>query len=161
MRGKSTSAPSLGMTVLAAVVGITLGGCSKTSALADTAKDGGTAGSSPAAASGTLDSATMRAVTVPTEQLGRLHVEAVTTTSYRPTIQVTGTAQFNADVSTQVLAPISGPVMRILADVGAEVGRGQALALVSSPDFATAIAAVRKAQAAYVQTKRVADQNEQ
>jgi cobalt-zinc-cadmium efflux system membrane fusion protein len=100
-------------------------------------------------------------VTVPTEQLGRLRVEQLTLTSFRPTIQVTGTAQFNADVSTQVMAPISGPVMRIVADVGAEVRRGQPLALVSSPDFATTVAEYRKAQAAYVQAKRVADLNEQ
>jgi hypothetical protein len=32
----------------------------------------------------------------------------VTQTNFRPTIQVTGTAQFNADVSTQVIPPISG-----------------------------------------------------
>ena len=142
---------------IAAAIGVTLGGCSKTSAEADTAKTGAAAAPGAVAA----DTGLVRAVTVPTEQLGRLHVEAVTTTSFRPTIQVTGTAQFNADVSTQVLAPISGPVMRIVADVGAQVRRGQALALVSSPDFATAIADFRKAQAAYVQTKRVADQNEQ
>jgi cobalt-zinc-cadmium efflux system membrane fusion protein len=143
---------------IAAAIGVTLGGCSKTSAEADSAKTDASAESSGGVAT---DSELVRAVTVPAEQLGRLHVEAVTTTSFRPTIQVTGTAQFNADVSTQVLAPISGPVMRIVADVGAQVRRGQALALVSSPDFATAIADFRKAQAAYVQTKRVADQNEQ
>jgi len=153
-------APSLGM-ALAIVASITLGACSKTSAAADSASAGGTAEASPATASGTADSATLRPVSVPAEQLGRLRVEPVTTTSFRPTIQVTGTAQFDADVSTQVLAPISGPVTRILADVGAEVRRGQALALVSSPDFATTVAEFRKAQAAYVQTKRVADQNEQ
>ena len=153
-------AASLGM-ALAIAASVTFGACSKTSAAADSASAGGTAEASPATAPGTADSATLRPVTVPAEQLGRLHVEPVATTSFRPTIQVTGTAQFDADVSTQVLAPISGPVTRILADVGAEVRRGQALALVSSPDFATTVADFRKAQAAYVQTKRVADQNEQ
>ena len=143
---------------IAAAIGLTLGGCSKTSAEADSAKTDASAESSGGVAT---DSELVRAVTVPAEQLGRLHVEPVAVTSFRPTIQVTGTAQFNADVSTQVLAQISGPVMRILADVGAEVRRGQALALVSSPDFASTVADFRKAQAAYVQTKRVADQNEQ
>ena len=158
MRG-NTKVPAA-LSAIAAALSLTLGACSKTSAAADTAKTGG-ASEPPAAASGSLDSSALRAVTVPAEQLGRLHVETVATTSFRPTIQVTGTAQFNADVSTQVLAPISGPVMRILADVGVEARRGQALALVSSPDFATTVADFRKAQAAYVQTKRVADQNEQ
>jgi cobalt-zinc-cadmium efflux system membrane fusion protein len=138
-----------------------LGACSKASPSADSAKGGGIA--TAAAATPGADDTTSgpRPVTVPAEQIGRLHVEAVESSSFRPNIQVTGTAQFNADVSTQVLAPISGPVMRILADVGAEVHRGEALALVSSPDFASTVADFRKAQAAYIQTKRVADQNEQ
>src|SRR5262245_21327486 len=146
--------------VAAAVTALTmtLGGCTSKGAEADEARPG--AESAAAAAPGG-DTSAARALTVPSAQLERLHVEPVAQTSFRPTIQVTGTAQFNADVSTQVIPPISGPVMRILTDVGAEVHRGQALALVSSPDFATTIADFRKAQAAYVQAKRVADQDEQ
>jgi cobalt-zinc-cadmium efflux system membrane fusion protein len=64
---------------------------------------------------------------------------------------------FDADLSTQVLAPMSGPVARIVAQPGAHVRRGDPLALVSSPDFATAVSAFRKAQAAAVQTQRIAD----
>jgi len=138
----------------AIVLMATLGACSKTSSAADAES---AAAVSPAAG----DTATARAVTVPAEQISRLHIEPVAKTSFQPTIEVTGTAQFDADVSTQVMAPISGPVMRILADVGTEVHRGQALALLSSPDFATTVADFRKAQAAYIQAKRVADQNEQ
>ena len=145
------------LTALATMI-VTLGGCTSKGAEADEARPGT---ESAAAATPGADTSAARPVTVPSEQLERLHVEPVTQTSFRPTIQVTGTAQFNADVSTQVIPPISGPVMRILADVGAEVHRGQALALVSSPDFATTIADFRKAQAAYVQAKRVADQDEQ
>ena len=144
-----------------ALIVATLGGCAKSNAATDSARAGGTNESAAAVAPGSNSAGTGKAVTVPTEQLGRLRVEQVALTSFRPTIQVTGTAQFNADVSTQVMAPISGPVMRILADVGAEVRRGQPLALVASPDFATTVAEYRKAQAAYVQAKRVADLNEQ
>jgi cobalt-zinc-cadmium efflux system membrane fusion protein len=136
----------------------TLGACTGTSSAEDaTRATESAAAASPAAG----DSVGARAVTVPAEQISRLHIEPVTQTSFRPTIQVTGTAQFDADVSTQVMAPISGPVMRILADVGTVVHRGQALALLSSPDFAATVAEFRKAQAAYTQAKRVADQNEQ
>ena len=145
------------LTALAAVA-VTLGGCTNKGAEADEARPG--AESAAAAAPGD-DTSAARPVTVPAEQLERLHVEPVTQTNFRPTIQVTGTAQFNADVSTQVIPPISGPVMRILTDVGTEVARGQAMALVSSPDFATTVADFRKAQAAYVQARRVADQDEQ
>jgi cobalt-zinc-cadmium efflux system membrane fusion protein len=87
----------------------------------------------------------------------RLRVQPVTLTTFRPTLQTTGTVAFDADVSTQVLAPISGPVTRILAQPGAFVRRGAPLAAVSSPDFASAVAAFRKAQGAATQTRRVAD----
>jgi len=157
MRGNTMA---WGVAAALAALTMTLGSCTSSGAEADEARSGASA-ESAAAAAPAGDTGAARAVTVPSEQLERLHVEPVTQTSFRPTIQVTGTAQFNADVSTQVIPPISGPVMRILADVGAEVHRGQALALVSSPDFATTIADFRKAQAAYVQAKRVADQDEQ
>lgn len=98
---------------------------------------------------------------VPAEQRDRLHVQPVTMSTYRPVLQSTGTVAFDADISTQVLAPISGPVMRILAEPGAYVRPGQTLALVSSPDFAAAVAAFRKAQGTAAQTKRVADLDEQ
>jgi cobalt-zinc-cadmium efflux system membrane fusion protein len=146
---------------VAAAIIMTLGACSKTSAAADSSRAGTTSESAAAESPVPGDTGSGRVATVPTEQLGRLHVEPVAATNFRPTIQVTGTVQFDADVSTPVMSPISGPVMRILADVGAEVRRGQALALVSSPDFATTVADFRKAQAAYAQAKRVADQNEQ
>ena len=158
MHGKPMTWGASAVVAALAAVTMTLGGCTSKGAEADEARPG--AESAAAAAPGG-DTSGVRPVTVPSEQLERLHVEAVTQTSFRPTIQVTGTAQFNADVSTQVIPPISGPVMRILTDVGTEVARGQAMALVSSPDFATTIADFRKAQAAYVQAKRVADQDEQ
>jgi cobalt-zinc-cadmium efflux system membrane fusion protein len=173
MRGNSKAGLSIGMmrilrlsaqgntAVRVAAVTLlvaTLGACTGTSSAEDaTRATESAAAASPAAG----DSVGARAVTVPAEQISRLHIEPVTQTSFRPTIQVTGTAQFDADVSTQVMAPISGPVMRILADVGTVVHRGQALALLSSPDFAATVAEFRKAQAAYTQAKRVADQNEQ
>ena len=157
MRGNTMA---WGVAAAVTVLTTTLGGCTSKGAEADEARSSASSESAAAAAPG-ADTSAARPVVVPAEQLERLHVEAVTQTNFRPTIQVTGTAQFNADVSTQVIPPISGPVMRILEDVGAPVHRGQALALVSSPDFATTIADFRKAQAAYVQAKRVAEQDEQ
>ena len=61
-------------------------------------------------------------------------------------VQTTGTVAFNGDRSTQVLAPVSGPITRILVNPGAYVRRGAALATVTSPDFAAALADYRKAQ---------------
>ena len=115
-------------------------------------------------ATAAADSATSRGgelITIPNDQREKLRVQAVELTTFRPTVQTTGTAAFDQDISTQVLAPISGPVLRILVQPGAYVHRGDALALVSSPDFAAAVAAYRKAQATAVQTRRVADLDEQ
>jgi len=145
------------------VASLALGACSNSSAEADAARDA--AGATPAAATSPAPDTGNRAmagtVIVPPEQLTRLRVVPVTASAFRPTIQATGTVQFDADVSTKVLAPISGPVTRILAEPGTYVRAGQALALVSSPDFATTVADFRKAQAAWVQAKRVADLDEQ
>jgi cobalt-zinc-cadmium efflux system membrane fusion protein len=100
---------------------------------------------------------TARDVTLTPAQASRLHVATVSMQAYRPVVQTTGTVEFNGDRSTQVLAPVSGPITRILVNPGAVVQRGQALATVTSPDFAAATAAYRKAQAAYLNAQRIAD----
>ncbi len=68
-----------------------------------------------------------------------------------------GHVAFDADRATQVLAPISGPVSRLLVSVGAQVKAGEPLATVASPDFAAAVSAYRKAEAAARNTRRIAD----
>jgi cobalt-zinc-cadmium efflux system membrane fusion protein len=160
-RSRSVGVTNLTTWPVVLAASLALGACSQSSAASDSARKGSAAAAaaaSPAADSG--GSAAGR-VMVPAEQLAKLHIEPVAESKFRPTIQATGTAQFNADVSTQVLAPISGPVTRILAEPGASVRAGQALALVSSPDFAATVADFRKAEAAWVQAKRVADLDEQ
>jgi cobalt-zinc-cadmium efflux system membrane fusion protein len=94
--------------------------------------------------------------TLTPDQLEHLKIAPVSMVAFRPEVQTTGTVAFDGDLSTQVLAPISGPVMRILVQPGAWVKRGDALATVSSPDFASAVSDFRKAQATAVQTRRVA-----
>ena len=86
-----------------------------------------------------------------------VHTETVSAVSFQKTIDTTGTVAFNQNRSTQVLSPISGPVSRIIASVGARVSRGEALALVSSPDFATAVSALRKSEATARNARRIAD----
>lgn len=96
-------------------------------------------------------------VTLRPEQRARVRVAAIALAPMRPTVQTTGTVAFNGERSTQVLAPVSGPITRILVNPGAYVRRGQPLATVTSPDFANAMAAYRKAQAAYRNAQRIAD----
>jgi len=96
-------------------------------------------------------------VTLTPAQASRIRIATVTVQPYRPVVQTTGTVAFNGDRSTQVLAPVSGPITRILVNPGTVVARGTALATVTSPDFAAATAAYRKAQSAYLNAQRIAD----
>ena len=56
-----------------------------------------------------------------------------------------------------MLAPFSGPVSRLLVSLGDQVKQGDPLAVVDSPDFATAISAYRKALATAKTARRLAD----
>ncbi|HEX8944971.1 MAG TPA: efflux RND transporter periplasmic adaptor subunit [Gemmatimonadaceae bacterium] len=100
-----------------------------------------------------------RNFTVTEAQRQRLHIITVQTTSFRPVVDATGNVAFNGDRSTQVLSPVSGPATKVLVSPGAVVRRGQPLATVSSPDFASAVADYRKAQASYRNAKRVAERD--
>ena len=101
------------------------------------------------------------AFTLTEDQRARIHLVTVQNTSFRPTLEATGTVAFNGDKSTPVLSPISGPAIQILVNPGAVVRKGEALATVSSPDFASAVAGYRKAESAYRNAKRIADLDEQ
>lgn len=111
----------------------------------------------------TTDSTKIKAAgfTIPAAQLARIHVITLTPTVFRPTVSTTGNVAFNGDRSTQVLSPVSGPVLQILVPLGARVGQGTALATVSSPDFAAAVAGFRKAESSYRQLARVAALDEE
>jgi len=100
-------------------------------------------------------------VKVDSAQRERFKIERVDSVRFTPIISTTGTVAFSADHSTQVLAPMSGPVTRILVNPGASVHPGEALAAVSSPDFASAVSAYRKADAVWQNAKKIADLDEQ
>jgi cobalt-zinc-cadmium efflux system membrane fusion protein len=96
------------------------------------------------------------ALTLSPEQLGRVKVAPLVASSFRRSVETTGTVAFDADRATQVIAPISGPVSRLLVSVGAAVKAGEALATVASPDFASAVGAYRKAEASARNARRIA-----
>jgi cobalt-zinc-cadmium efflux system membrane fusion protein len=95
------------------------------------------------------------------DQRARIHTDVVAPAAFQPAIITTGTVAFNGDRSTPVLSQISGPVARILVNTGTHVEPGSPLALVSSPDFAQAIAAYQKAQTALQNAARIATLDEQ
>lgn len=111
--------------------------------------------------SGHPDAGTEHGAGVVTDaQRSRLHIEQVAATTFRPSIEVTGTVAFDGDRSTQMACPISGPVSRILVEPGARVHAGQVLALVASPDYAAAVAGYRKAAASAANLQHIADMNQ-
>ncbi len=101
-----------------------------------------------------------RAPALTPDQRAKLHVESLAAASFRPSVEVTGTVAFDGDRSTAQLCPMSGPVARVLVEPGAQVVRGQPLALVASPDYAAAIASYRKADLAALNLGRIAEMNQ-
>ena len=97
--------------------------------------------------------------TISAEQRQRIHLVTVQQTSFRPVVEATGNVAFNGDKSTQVLSPVSGPATRVVGQPGMQVKRGEPLAYVSSPDFASAVADYRKAQTGFRNAKRIADRD--
>jgi cobalt-zinc-cadmium efflux system membrane fusion protein len=98
-------------------------------------------------------------LTITAEQRQRIHTVPAQSVSFRPVVEATGNVAFNGDRSTQVLSPVSGPATRVIGTPGMVVHRGEPLALVSSPDFASAVADYRKAQSAFRNAKRIADRD--
>ena len=94
-------------------------------------------------------------LTAPQRQ--KLHVEAVKPAAFHRTLETTGTVDFDNDQATSVLAPVSGPVSRLVVSLGAKVKVGDVLATVSSPDYATAISAYRKAVMTAKNARRIAE----
>lgn len=95
------------------------------------------------------------------EALRNIRREPVSVSSFQRSVDATGTVAFDQNRSTQVLSPISGPIAQILVAVGSRVSRGQALAMVASPDFAAAVSALRKAEATARNARHIADLDQQ
>ena len=102
-------------------------------------------------------SVTASNVTLTAEQRQHIRLYTAAPSSFHKTVDTTGTVDFDNDQATGVLAPISGPVSRLLVAAGDRVKKGQPLAIVDSPDFATAISAYRKALATAHTARRLAD----
>lgn len=96
-------------------------------------------------------------VTLTPAQRPNIHVYTVAASTFHKTVDTTGVVDFDNDHATTVLAPFSGPVSRLLVATGERVKEGAVLAVVDSPDFATAVSAYKKALATASTTRRLAD----
>lgn len=112
--------------------------------------------STPAASSITASNVTLTAA-----QRQNIHLYTVEASKIHKTVDTTGTVDFDEDLATTILAPMSGPVSRLLVSLGAQVEAEQPLAEVDSPDFASAVSAYRKALATAKNTRQLADMDQQ
>jgi cobalt-zinc-cadmium efflux system membrane fusion protein len=118
------------------------------------------AGCSPHTESHTeTSSITASNVTLTAAQQANIHLSTVELSKFHKTVDTTGIVDFDNDQATTILAPMSGPVSRLLVSLGDQVKAGQPMAEVDSPDFATAISTYRKALATAKITRVLADQD--
>ena len=103
----------------------------------------------------------VRNVVLTAAQRQKIHTEIIKPSTFRRTIETTATVSFDNDQATTVLAPVSGPVSRLVVSLGAKVKPGDVLATVASPDYAAAISAYRKAVVTAKNLRRIADLTEQ
>jgi cobalt-zinc-cadmium efflux system membrane fusion protein len=89
-------------------------------------------------------------------QLSHVQLYTVVPVGYRQRIEAPATVDYDNNQSTAVLSPFTGPVTRILVELGQHVAKGQPLALVQSGDYASAIGAYRKAVVAAANAERLA-----
>lgn len=97
--------------------------------------------------------------TVSPRQLPQIGVTRVQPTPWSAEIRTTGTVDWDADHTTQVIAQVNGPISRIVVDLGRRVKAGQALLYLSSPDLAAAVSSYRKAENRLDLAQRTLDRN--
>jgi membrane fusion protein, heavy metal efflux system len=102
-------------------------------------------------------SVTASNVTMTAAQRQHIRLHTVAPSTFGKTVETTGVVDFDNDRATAVLAPFSGPVTRLLVSPGDKVKKGQALAIVDSPDFAQAVSTYRKALVTARNARRLAD----
>ncbi|KAB2666736.1 MAG: efflux RND transporter periplasmic adaptor subunit [Verrucomicrobia bacterium] len=94
-------------------------------------------------------------VVIPTDspQLGVLGVESATL-SRSPVLRLNGRLAWDDRATVRIFSPFAGRVVRVLAEPGKPVRQGDALALVTSPDFGQAQADARKASGDFTLAER-------
>jgi len=101
-----------------------------------------------------------RNVTLSAAQRQHIRLHTVAEGSFRPAIETTGRVDFDNERATSVIAPFTGPVVRLKAAPGDRVAKGQVLATVASSDFAAAVGAYRKALVAARNARHIADMDQ-
>jgi cobalt-zinc-cadmium efflux system membrane fusion protein len=101
--------------------------------------------------------ATASNVTLTDAQKKNISIFTVRSSSFHKSVDTNGIVDFDNDQATAVMAPIGGAVTHLFVSPGQRVAKGEPLALVDSPDYATAVGGYRAAVVAANATRRVAD----
>ena len=86
---------------------------------------------------------------LPPDQMAHVQIVTVQPGPLIRVLRLTGSVAFNAFVTTPVITQVSGPVSRIVVIPGENVGRGQPLLYVASPDYSQLLATYLKARDAF------------
>ncbi|HWY60592.1 MAG TPA: efflux RND transporter periplasmic adaptor subunit [Rhizomicrobium sp.] len=96
-------------------------------------------------------------VTLTAEQRRNIKLSTVTSGQFRKNVDTTGVVDFDNDQATAMMAPFSGTVSKLYVQPGAQVRKGDALAAVVSPDYASAVSTYRKTLVTAQNARRLAD----
>lgn len=77
----------------------------------------------------------------------KIEVQPVAERNVDDTIVTSGTVALEDTRTGHVFSPVSGRVVKIIAELGARVKKGDALAIIESPDIGSAVSDVHKAEA--------------
>ena len=96
-------------------------------------------------------------VTLTAEQRHNIILTTAATGRFRRSVDTTGIVDFDNNQATAMLAPFSGTVAQLLVEPGQAVRKGDALAKVVSPDYASAVSTYRKTLVTAQNARKLAD----
>ncbi|HEX4104657.1 MAG TPA: efflux RND transporter periplasmic adaptor subunit [Rhizomicrobium sp.] len=96
-------------------------------------------------------------LTLTAEQRRNITLTTVMSGRFHRNVDTTGIVDFDNNQATAMLAPFSGTVSQLLVEPGQEVKKGEALARVVSPDYASAVSTYRKALVTAQNARKLAD----
>jgi cobalt-zinc-cadmium efflux system membrane fusion protein len=96
-------------------------------------------------------------VTLTDAQRRNIKFTPVAAGRFRKAVDTTGIVDFDNDQATAMLAPFSGTVSKLYVQPGAMVKKGDPLAKVVSPDYASAVSTYRKTLGTAQNSRRLAD----
>ena len=92
--------------------------------------------------------------TIPSEQMSRVQVLTIHTTTLTRTLRLTGAVAYNNFRTTPVITQISGPVSQVVVVPGQHVKQGEPMLYVASPDYSQLRTNYLKAKDAYALTQK-------